>query len=187
MNKTSKTYQAISPLSNTILTGRVLCIDPSTGSQSSMPGYAVYDKGNLEESGIIQVNPSLNRCLRLYEISRTIREEFDGEFDLLIVEYIPPVTYKGGMNSIAVMALQKAIGAIMGARPFPALLEIPASAWKAYKHDTYSKSDEHDAIALGNCAITVANEILLETEEKPKTHQPAKVKKKKTAKKTKRK
>ncbi len=161
MNKTTKTYQAIKPLAKLLVEGKVLCIDPSTGSQSSMPGFAYYEAGVLKERGIIKVDHRLNRSLKLYEIARTIREEFPVP-DVLIVEYIPPVSYKGGMNSVAVMALQKAIGAIMGAHPFEHLLEIPASAWKSYKPEAYEKSDDWDAVCLGLCALTVASEIIQE-------------------------
>ena len=167
MNKTTKTYQAIKPLVKILTRGKVMCIDPSTGSTSSMPGYAYYEKGVMMESGIIEVDHRLNSSLRLYEIARTIREDFPVA-DLLIVEFIPPVTYVGGMNSIALMALQRSIGAIVSAHPYEHLLEIPASAWKSYKPEGYVKSDEWDAVCLGNCAITVAHEILAEDDMKPK-------------------
>lgn len=159
MNKTSKTYQAIKPLTHHILNGTMLCIDPSTGSQSSMPGYAIYKKGVLVEYGIIQVDSKLNRSVKLYEISRTIREDFDPA-DVLVVEYIPPVSYKGGMSSVAVMALQKGIGAIMAAHPYENMIEIPSSAWRNYLPDGYEKGDDWDAVAIGNCAVCVALEVV---------------------------
>lgn len=161
MNTKSKTYQKIKPLAKLITTGKLLCVDPSTGSQSSMPGFAWYNKGELEESGVIEVDARLNRSLRLYEISRTIKEEFPKP-DILIVEYIPPVRYKGGMNSNALMALQKAIGAIMAAHPFENLLEIPEAAWRSHKPEKYIKSDEWDAITLGICAINIAKQVIQE-------------------------
>ena len=126
-----------------------------------MPGYAWYEKGVLIESGIIEVDYRLNKSLRLYEIARTIREEFPVP-DILVVEYIPPVSYRGGMNNVAIMALQKSIGAIVGAHPFKNLLEIPASAWKAYKTEDYVKSDQDDAVMLGRCAIMASLEIRAE-------------------------
>ena len=157
MNKTTKTYKSIEPIADIILEGTMLCIDPSTGSQSSMPGFALYEKGIKIESGIIEVDPTLNRSLRLYEISRCVREDFK-DIDVLTVEYIPPVTYKGkgGMNSVSIMALQKSIGAIMAALPFEHLLEIPAASWKVYKPKEYEKTDEWDAICLGLCVVGIA-------------------------------
>lgn len=157
--KPSKTYTAISKCYNEILTGRVLAIDPSTGSASSKPGFAWFEKGELVESGEISLDITANRSKRLYEISRTVREEFD-QPDVLVVEYIPPVTYRGGnqMNGVSLMALQKAIGAILAAHPVEHLLEIPAAAWRKWKPESYIKSDEMDAISLGLCAIGTARQ-----------------------------
>ena len=161
MNKKSKTYQRIKPLVETILTQNMLCIDPSTGSYSSMPGYALFKKGKKIESGIIEVDPKLNKSLKLYEIARTIREDFsDTAIDLLVVEYIPPMSFKGGMSGVAIMSLQKSIGAIMGAMPFTNLLEIPVASWKAFKPKDYVKTDEYDSICLGLCAIGIATWIV---------------------------
>jgi len=154
----SKTYQKIKPIRNVILKGNLLCIDPSTGSKSSNPGYAWFENGKLIESGEIIVDVTGNRNERLYEIARCIREDFAVP-DVLIVEYIPPMTYKGRtnqMNTVSLMALQKAIGAIIGAVKVKHLLEIPAASWRAWKPDNYVKTDEMDAICLGLCAIGLA-------------------------------
>lgn len=159
--KTSKTYQAVSLCATEVLKGTMLCVDPSTGSKSSRPGYAWYEAGKLKESGEIIVDLKSNKSKRLYEIARTIREEFP-EPDVLVVEYIPPVTYKTGnqMNGVSLMALQKAIGAILGARPFEHVLEIPASAWRSHKPAEYVKTDEWDSIVIGLCAINTAKQVL---------------------------
>lgn len=157
MNKNSKTYKAIIPYVERILDGYILSVDPSTGSASSMPGYAIFKKGKLTESGIIEVDSRMARQKKLYEISRTFREEFEKP-DLLIVEYIPNVSYSGGMNNVAVMALQKAIGAIIASFDTE-MLEIPASAWRHYKPPEYKKTDEFDGITMGLCAIAIAKQI----------------------------
>ncbi len=155
-NKLNKTQQKILPLISTILEGKILAVDPSTGSKSSLPGFAWFEKGQLIESGVIEVNLNTNKSLRLYEIARTIREDFDKP-DILIVEYIPPMVYsKSKMSGVSLMALQKAIGAIIGAQPFENLLEIPEPAWRHHKPPDYVKSDEYDAISLGLCAINTA-------------------------------
>lgn len=160
VTKKSKTYQAIEACWREVLEGKMLCIDPSTGSQSSRPGFAWFENGELVESGEILVDIKENRSKRLYEIARTVREEFPVP-DILAVEYIPPVTYRGGnrMNGVSLMALQKAIGAIIGAHPFEHLLEIPSAAWKAYKTDDYEKTDEWDAITIGLCVVGTAEKI----------------------------
>lgn len=158
MNKTSKTYKAVHKYYSILLNGKMLAIDPSTGSKSSVPGFAWFENGELIESGTIEVNIQDNRSKRLYEIARTVREEFEMP-DILVVEYIPPVSYSGGMNGVSLMGLQKAIGAIVGARPFNNLLEIPASAWRNYKPPEYEKTDEWDAITIGLCAVEVARQV----------------------------
>jgi hypothetical protein len=144
----------------------MLCVDPSTGSRSSLPGFAWYEAGILVESGEITVDPEANRSKRLYEISRTIKEEFETP-EILVVEYIPPVTYRTGnrMNGISLMALQKAIGAIIATHPFEHLLEIPAAAWRAHKPDNYVKTDEMDSICLGLCAINTARKVKADVEK----------------------
>lgn len=155
---TSKIFKAVEKCYNIALTGTMLAVDPSTGSKSSRPGYAWFEKGKLIESGEIIVDIEANRSLRLYEITRTIREEFPCP-DILAVEYIPPVSYKGGgnrMNSISLMALQKAIGAIMGAHPVENLLEVPAASWRKYRPENYIKTDEMDSIVIGLCVIGLA-------------------------------
>ena len=166
-SKKTKTYESVEQCWQEVLTGTMLCIDPSTGSKSSRPGFAWYEKGELKESGEIIVDLKANRSKRLYEIAKTVREDFPLP-DILVVEYIPPVTYRGsghGMNGVSLMALQKAIGAIIGAHPFEHLLEIPASAWRKYKQEWYEKSDEHDAITLGICAIETAKLVKFDKEK----------------------
>lgn len=160
MQKTSKTYKKISECYKQILTGKMLCIDPSTGSKSSNPGYAWYEKGELIESGEIIVDKEANRNVRLYEIARCLREDFDDP-DVMVIEYIPPVTYKKGlkMNNISIMALQKAIGAIISSKLVPHFLEIPAVSWKVYKPHNYKKTDAWDAVCLGLCALAVSKDI----------------------------
>lgn len=161
MNKTTKIYKAILPIYQQILDGTILAIDPSTGSKSSKPGFAYYEKGKLTESGEIDLDISASRNARLYEISRTIREDFEKP-DILIVEYIPPVTYFKSsvrMNKTSLMALQKAIGAVLASQLYNHVLEIPAASWKTWKPPEYEKTDEWDAICLGLCAIGIAGKI----------------------------
>jgi len=160
VNKNSKTYQAIKPLANLLLEGTILSIDPSTGSSASLPGFAWFSGGELIESGVLEVDYRLSRSIKLYEIARTIREDFNKP-DILLVEQISTIIYRGSkMNATGMAGLQKAIGAIIGARPFEHVIEIPASAWRSYKPDNYVKSDEMDAVTIGLCATEVAKEVI---------------------------
>lgn len=160
MSPKSKTYKAIQPIADIILEGTILSVDPSTGSSASLPGFAWFNKGELVESGVLDVDYRNSRSSKLYESARTIREEF-AEPDILVVEQISTIIYKKSkMNPVGMAGLQKAIGAIIGARPFKHVLEIPSSAWKGYKPANYKKSDEFDAISIGLCAVGVAKEII---------------------------
>ena len=159
-SKTSKTYRAIKPVAELLLSGKVLSIDPSTGSKSSQPGFAWFEKGELIESGMIEINHTLSSSTRLFSIAESIRTEFE-EPDILLVEGITLVMYKGSkMNMKAMASLQKAIGAIIGARPFKHVIEIPSSAWRHHKPENYDKTDEMDAISIGFCAINTALSII---------------------------
>lgn len=165
MNKKTKTYQKIKPLASLILNGKVLCIDPSIGSAASRPGYAWYENGELVESGEIVNRLSDNKSKRLFEIAETIRTDFPVP-DVLVVEYIPNNVYKRSkMNSIGIASLQRAIGAILGARPFEHLLEIPTVSWMHYRPDDYKKTDEWDAIVMGICVVSVARQIIEDNNE----------------------
>lgn len=157
MNTSSNSFKMIAPHAELILSGTILAIDPSTGSKSSMPGYALFVKGKLKECGIIEVDPSLSKTKRLSEINRTLREDFNIP-DILACEYIPPVKYgRGGMNSISLMGLQRAIGATMAAFPDSELIEVATKFWMTHHNwKEWKKGDVDDAIAIGMAVINTA-------------------------------
>lgn len=153
--KISNTEKYIIKHKDLILNGHVLCIDPSSGSQSSLPGYAIYKQGKITESGLITLKVSNRINNKLYEINRTLREEFDKP-DLLILEYIPSIIYRGSnLNRNSVMSLHKSIGAIISSFDCQ-MLEIPAVFWRKFTSEGYVKSDENDAIMLGKSAVLTA-------------------------------
>jgi len=135
----------------------MLAIDPSTGSRSSMPGYAVFQGGKLIESGTIEVDLKGNRAERLYEINRTIREDFDVP-DVVAVESAG--YFIGKMNPASIISLQRAIGAVIAAHPVKCLIEVPSNVWQKHTFPGYIKGDEHDAICIGLCAINTAREFM---------------------------
>lgn len=138
-----------------IIDGTLLAIDPSTGSESSLPGYAVFQNGQLVESGVITLDLAGNRAQRLYEINRTIREDFSQyKFDAIAVEDIG--YFMGKMNARAVVSLQRAVGAIIAAYPTECLIEVPSNAWQKHRFKGYVKGDEQDAICIGLCVINTA-------------------------------
>lgn len=155
--KLPKYKQAIQDCYDCILTGKLLAIDPSTGSGSSMPGYAVFQEGKLLESGIILVDLKGNRSQKLYEINRTLREDFTGPFDVVAVESAG--YFIGKMNPAAVISLQRAIGAVIAAHPVKCLIEVPSNVWQRHTFPGYIKTDENDAISIGLCVINTAREL----------------------------
>lgn len=156
--KLAKYKQMIKDCADCCLTGRMLAVDPSTGSKSSMPGYAIFDKGELVESGIITVDLAGNRSERLYEINRTLREDFTGPFDVVAVESAG--FFIGKMNPASIISLQRAIGAIIAAHPVKCLVEVPSNVWQKHAYKGYIKGDEQDAICIGLCVINTAKEFI---------------------------
>ena len=153
--RTPKYKLQIQECNGCVIDGTLLAIDPSTGSESSLPGYAVFKAGQLVESGTITLDITLNRAQKLYEINRTIREDFgEYKFDAIAVEDIG--YFMGKMNAKAVVSLQRAVGAIVAAYPTECLIEVPSNAWQKHKYKGYVKGDEADAICIGLCVINTA-------------------------------
>ena len=75
------------------MTGRFLAIDPSSGAMNryvgerSQAGWAIFAGGQLESSGIITIDGS-NKTERLQDLARTLTNEFNETFDLLVMEDI---------------------------------------------------------------------------------------------------
>lgn len=158
INKTTKMYKQIKGCWQQVLEGTFLAIDPSSGSSSSMPGYAVFLNGNLVESGIISVSPAAKKNTRLFGITDSLRTEFDHP-DVIAIENIPPMTFKGGgMSGWSLVALQRSIGAIISVFDCE-YIEVAPIAWKSYRFEGYEKNDQNDAICIGLCVIAAARQI----------------------------
>lgn len=159
LNKDTKIYKMVKPVAATILSGKLLAIDPSTGSQSSMPGYAIYKRGQLIESGYIQINISQTKNRKLFQLVSTIREEFK-QVDVLAIENIPPISFarKGAMSGWSLVALQRSIGAIVSCFDCD-YVEVSPTLTGKYRPLDMGKSDEADAIGIGNCVIEYAKYI----------------------------
>lgn len=156
VNRETNLYKQVKQEWETILNGVFLAIDPSVGSTSSMPGYALFDKGNLIESGIIRVSPTAKKNIRLFSITKSLKEEFKTP-DIIAIENIPPISFKGGMSGWSLVSLQRSIGAILSVYDIP-YVEVAPSAWQKYKFDGYDKSDENDAICIGLCVLAAARD-----------------------------
>jgi hypothetical protein len=134
--------------------GSVLCIDPSSGSLLSQPGFALYQRGNLVEAGTIKVSPGQGIHRRLFDLRRSLVEEFATP-DLLVVEDIPPFMGKGFNKSI--LNLHYSVGVILSVFYAPVLKVTPVS-WHKRAPEGYVKSDRNDAIMLGYTPLSLVLE-----------------------------
>ena len=146
-----------------ILGGKVICIDPSVGSTSSLPGIAIYSRGKLIESGTIAVK-GLARPVadRLRDIGEYLRAR--GEFDILVIEDVPvtPRLPTGKLNVHRLPghgSLLKAWGAAVGAVNCQQVIALTPRQWKKYLPEGYKKTDEWDAKALGHALFKYVEEI----------------------------
>lgn len=140
--------------------GRILVIDPSIGSLSSMPGYAVYDNGLLLASGVLKIDPKEEMHTRLKEVYRQLRNLSKLHSpDLCIYEDVP-VSAHGGRSAIGHASLLKAVGVTMAAVDAREFLALAPSVWKKRVGPEYVKSDEQDAITMGFIAIEMAKEYI---------------------------
>jgi hypothetical protein len=156
--KTGQLYKNVSPIALELTTGVVLSIDPSIGSSSSSPGWAVYNCGSLYRSGTIDTGGS---HLPLWKRARTLADEVkslcdDFGPDVLVYEDIPATS---GFNANAQASLLKAVGIVLACSNTEMCLGIHPASWKNYVRPTYTKGDEEDAIEIGWVAIELASHI----------------------------
>lgn len=173
-NYKSKLAQAVEQYADILTSGYLLAIDPSSGSAGSLPGFAIFKAGVLEDAGVIQL-PRGGRAIsnRLWLLRQALESEFDRP-DLLAVELISPIMpTKGGafMNKSA-SSLIKSVGAILSTWDVD-VIEPSPSTWHAlvdkallaesallgtplYK---YQKTDAKDAVAIGWSAIATLAQV----------------------------
>lgn len=139
-----------------IASGHMLCLDPSSGSQGSLPGFAIFEAGVLKDAGVITL-PRGTRPIanRLWLLRHTLETEFERP-DLLAVEWIAPVipTGKGTFLHKSAAALIKSVGAVLATWDVP-VIEPKPTTWHTMTPPGYIKSDARDAQMLGWCALTV--------------------------------
>lgn len=132
--------------SEAVLGGRVVCIDPATGS-TSQPGYAVLEHGELVRSGVLKIDRRLGIARRLKALADQLLDEGLALPELLVVERL-----RGRMVH---PHLHWAVGVIVATLDPEAIIELPIPLWKAVARadTTYAKSDEADACAFGQTVI----------------------------------
>lgn len=146
---------------NEIMTGTLLAIDPSCISGSSLPGWALFEGGELSSSGIIEAEAKMRRAPlveRIQYLGKIIREEFD-EPDVLVIEKLQ------SSRTRILSSTMEARGAIIGNFECPNVIEIDPSAWRAYTGIKYRdqggneyytenlKTDARDAEEMGLCIV----------------------------------
>lgn len=148
-----------------ILRGHMLCVDPSSGSRQSLPGWAIYEAGRLTDYGVVEV-PShwLNKGTGIPHRLRYIAEAFRGawpgkEWDLLAIEDVKLDNEKGTLVN-AIESLMLAKGAITAAIPWKEYIGVHAMAWRSIRPHDYVKSDTSDAILIGELLIRLAGEVV---------------------------
>jgi len=147
--------------------GTLLAIDPSSGSAGSLPGYALFQKGQLVDAGTIQL-PRHGRHIanRLWQLRECLLTAFDKP-DILAVEWIAPVfpARKAGPGGApqflhkSASALMKSVGAIMSVWDVPCIEPAPTT-WHTMTPPGYVKNDANDAQMVGWCALTVLARVL---------------------------
>jgi len=144
-----------------ILGGTLLAIDPSCGSASSQPGYAIYREGVLTESGILEIE-SISRDVgyRLRDLRSMLSDlSEENHIDVLVVEHIPARRYGGG-GAAGHASLLNAEGVCLASVDAPRILRVRPQTWHSMKPEGWEKTDTWDAIAIGHCVIKIAREKL---------------------------
>lgn len=151
---TGKMETQVAGLLIPVLEGHLLSIDPSSGSTNSLPGYAIWKKGKLEDSGVLEIAPSNYINVRLQRIADSLRNEFAVP-DVLVIENIPPrVGFGKGP-----LSLHRSVGAIMSAVRCQPIIEVAPISWRKYIPEGYKKTDENDAIMFGYTVIATAMKL----------------------------
>jgi len=140
-------------LKSKLLEGRILAIDPSSGGISkygagSQCGWAIFNKGQLEDSGIIMMDHGKPKEIRLKKLGDCLRLEFGDTFDVLVIEKIA----SGRMTH---ESLINACGAFMSNLDADSMIEVNVKSWQAIasRAGGWKKDDEYDAIYIGLATI----------------------------------
>jgi hypothetical protein len=168
ISKGSKADIAIRKHGKQLLRGVALCIDPSIGSNSSMPGWAVYSAGILIESGTIEIDVVKELPPRLQALARKMYQLIQRWApDVLVYENIPAQRHGGG-NAESHASLLKALGVILSVAGPSGYIPLLPVVWKKHARPEYRKGDESDAIEIGYVALTIARHYEAEPKKNKK-------------------
>lgn len=159
--KKTQVYANIREAALGLTRGFVLVVDPSMGSASSLPGYAVYAAGDLIDSGVLQVHTEGTRWHRLKEVYRQLENLSTAWNPSVCVYEEIPVSAHAGRSQVSHASLLLALGVTMAAVEAEAFVGIPPITWKKFVSPEYIKGDEQDAIEMGRIVIAMARELLI--------------------------
>lgn len=154
--KLSLLQQGVQENLDRVLRGTLLAIDPSSGSQNSQPGYAIFQAGSFVDGGVIDLKVGSALNSRLFALGKTLREEFRCP-DILVTEKIPPIG-QNGFHANSMMSLQKSIGTVISSFECP-LVEVAPNTWRKHIPTTYVKRDDNDALMMAYTVLVCAQEL----------------------------
>ncbi len=146
-------YKQVQKLTEPILNGTLLAIDPSSGG-TSLPGFAVFKAGELLTSGTLELGrKKLSIYDRLQLLYPAIVQLTDGPPSVLAIEMIRGQNFSSHY-------LHWAIGTTIAASQAPTI-EVVQHAWKALAKVSpgYFKGDQQDAEKIGECLILLAQKF----------------------------
>lgn len=145
LTEVQKFRKDIAPVAYTVLKGRLLSIDPG----SNVLGWAMFDKGELIESGSIAAHPKNKPHKRIISIMHDLKDVTKKACDVLCVEQM----FKFNPSLIW------SVGAVIEAKQPELFVEIPVRLWTARCPPDYQKTDENDAIMIGETLIYHARKL----------------------------
>lgn len=163
----AKTKTAMMALKNAkaLLGGRVLVIDPSIGSkptnysEGSKPGWAIFEAGVLQDYGVIDLDWKGSKQQRARRLLLSLQNDFPGRWDMLVIEDIPPIIGRGRGAAAGFhgsLSLHWAVGISLAAVDAAGYMKVAIQSWRAWVPESYQKSDDHDAVAIGVAALGLA-------------------------------
>lgn len=165
MAKLSKLAESVGQYADQLQNGYMLAIDPSSGSTSSLPGWAIFRQGKLDDAGTLEL-PRGTRSIanRLFLLRNALFTEFE-EPDILVIEQIAPVlpSKNGAFLHKGASSLIKSVGAILSTWDVPTL-EVAPMTWHSMTPPEYRKGDCVDSQMIGWAAMIVLARIRGEKE-----------------------
>lgn len=162
-------WKAVRPHVGTVLDGMVVGIDPSCFSESSSPGYSIWEGGVERERGTLDeffagdiIRLSLEARLQVVgHAVRALLEDADPGKTIVAVERISSRPYGARrFSSTAHASLTMSVGAaIAGIDTGFSVLFVRPSEWHAHTPEDYVKGDAADASAIAGALVAVAGAI----------------------------